>query len=277
MTTVQVLVDDDEVAERIDAVLAVARITRVDDPWADLTIAAAAQLAAAPIDRPIVALFGQTGRRAAVDRIVADGLRYVVPIDDRLEDALLTMLGRLIHGAPTGLERYVRHGGMVQAWAIADSQAKAAALLEIEGWARSLGTAHLIAGLFIAAIDEMAINALERHARQQLGPIELSAAAEVGRLAVAVRDRVGALRPEQVFGALVRDAARPAGGPAVDAASGRLGFRIMFDTLSTLVIAVEAGRCTEIIGVVDIGKSVREYRDSVPAFAYFADTADAAE
>ena len=70
---------------------------------------------------------------------------------------------------------------------------------------------------------------------------------------------------------------RPAGGPAVDAASGRLGFRIMFATLSTLVIAVEPGQRTDIIGVVDIGKSVREYRDSVPAFAYFADTADAAE
>ncbi len=269
MTTVRVLVDDDELAERIDAVLAVARLTRVDDPWAELTIAAAARLAEAPIDRPIIALFGQTGRRAAVDRIVAEGLRYVVPIDDRLEDALLTMLGRLIHRARPGLERYVRHGGLVQAWSIPDSHAKAAALLEIEGWARSLGTAHLIAGLFIAAIDEMAINALERHARQQLGPIELCAAAEVGRLAVAVRDRVGALRPEQVFGALTRDAARPVGGPAVDATSGRLGFRIMFDTLSTLVIAVEPGRCTEIIGVVDIGKSVRVYRDSVPAFAYF--------
>jgi hypothetical protein len=51
----------------------------------------------------------------------------------------------------------------------------------------------------------------------------------------------------------------------------------MFDTLSTLVIAVEPGQRTDIIGVVDIGKSVREYRDSVPAFAYFADTADAAE
>lgn len=269
MTTVRVLVDDDEVAERVDAVLAVARLTRVDDPWAELTIAAAARLADAPIDRPIIALFGQTGRRAAVDRIVADGLRYVVPIDDRFEDALLTVLGRLRFGAPTGLERYVRHGGLVQAWTIGDSQAKAAALLDIEGWARSLGTAHLIAGLFIAAIDEMAINALERHARQGLGPIELCAAAEVGRLAVAVRDRVGALRPEQVFGALTRDAARP----AVDATSGRLGFRIMFDTLSTLVIAVEPGQRTEIIGVVDIGKSVREYRDSVPAFAYF----DAAE
>ena len=116
MTTVRVLVDDDELAERVDAVLAVARLTRVDDPWAELTIAAAARLAEAPIDRPIIALFGQTGRRAAVDRIVADGLRYVVPIDDRLEDALLTMLGRLIHRARPGLERYVRHGGLVQAW-----------------------------------------------------------------------------------------------------------------------------------------------------------------
>lgn len=270
MVTARVLVDDDETSERIDAVFAVARITRVDRALADLTIVAAARLAEVDTSFPTIALFGQTGRRAAVERIVRDGLRHVVPVDDRFEDALLTMVGRLWHGAPSGLERYVRHGGLVQTWSIEDSRAKAAALLEIESWARGLGTAHLIAGLFTAAIDEMAINALERHVRQERGPIELSAAAEVGRLAVSVRDRIGALRPEHVFGALVRDEARPTDGPAVDAKNAHLGFRIMFDTLSTLVIAVEPGQRTEIIGVVDIGKSVREYRDSVPGFAYFA-------
>ena len=62
---------------------------------------------------------------------------------------------------------------------------------------------------------------------------------------------------------------RRAGGRSLDAASAQLGFRIMFDTLSTLAINVEAGCRTEIVGVIDLGKSLREYRDTVPGWSCF--------
>ncbi len=43
----------------------------------------------------------------------------------------------------------------------------------------------------------------------------------------------------------------------------------MLEALSQLAINVEPGRRTEIIGIVDLRKSLREYRSAAPAFNVF--------
>lgn len=269
IASARLIVDDVAVGERVSAVLDVADIERVDVGGA-VTIISHKKLETAPeFPGPVVVLCAGTGRRAALEVIANRQLRYLVPVDDRLEDSLLTTLGKLSGAELFGLDRYVRHGGLLNAWSVEDSVAKVRILREIGARAQRLGCPQLIADLFLSAIDEMAINAIERHIRAQLGPIEIVAAAEVGRFAVAVRDRVGQLRPEHVLGSLVRGGAQKSGGMNLDAASCQLGFRIMFDTLSTLAINVEPGRRTEIIGVIDLGKSLREYRDTVPGWGCF--------
>jgi hypothetical protein len=265
----RVIVEDLAVGERVDAVLAVAGIERADTRSAVTIVSHARIEQANDALGPVVVLCSGTGRRAALELIASRALRYLVPVDDRLEDSLLTTLGKLSGAEPFGLDRYVRHGGLLQTYSVEDSVAKVRVLREIGARAQRLGCPQLIADLFLSAIDEMAINAIERHIRANLGPIEIVAAAEVGRFAVAVRDRVGQLRPEHVLGSLVRGGAQKQGGMALDAASAQLGFRIMFDTLSTLAINVEAGKRTEIIGVIDLGKSLREYRDTVPGWGCF--------
>jgi hypothetical protein len=269
LATARLIIDDIAVAERVSAVLDVADIERADAGGA-VTIISHKRLESAPeFPGPVVVLCSGTGRRAALEVIANRQLRYLVPVDDRLEDSLLTTLGKLSGAELFGLDRYVRHGGILHAWAVEDSVAKVRVLREIGARAQRLGCPQLIADLFLSAIDEMAINAIERHIRAQLGPIEIVAAAEVGRFAVAVRDRIGQLRPEHVLGSLVRGGAQKTGGMNLDASSAQLGFRIMFDTLSTLAINVEAGRRTEIVGVIDLGKSLREYRDTVPGWGCF--------
>ncbi len=274
MTTVKppsarVIVDDVAVGERVDAVLAVADIPRIEGKGAVTIVSHGKVDQAADAPGPVLVLCSGTGRRAALELIASRALRYLVPVDDRLEDSLLTMLGKLSGADLFGLDRYVRHGGLFDTYDVADSVAKVRVLREIGARAQRLGCPQLIADLFLSAIDEMAINAIERHNRAGLGPIEIVAAAEVGRFAVAVRDRIGQLRPEHVLGSLVRGGAQKQGGMALDAASAQLGFRIMFDTLSTLAINVEAGCRTEIVGVIDLGKSLREYRDTVPGWSCF--------
>jgi hypothetical protein len=269
LATARLIIDDVAVTERVSAVLDVADIERADAGGA-VTIISHKRLESAPeFPGPVVVLCSGTGRRAALEVIANRALRYLVPVDDRLEDSLLTTLGKLSGAELFGLDRYVRHGGMLHTWAVEDSVAKVRVLREIGARAQRLGCPQLIADLFLSAIDEMAINAIERHIRAQLGPIEIVAAAEVGRFAVAVRDRIGQLRPEHVLGSLVRGGAQKSGGMNLDASSAQLGFRIMFDTLSTLAINVEAGRRTEIVGVIDLGKSLREYRDTVPGWGCF--------
>jgi hypothetical protein len=269
LATARLIIDDVAVAERVSAVLDVADIERADAGGA-VTIISHKRLESAPeFPGPVVVLCAGTGRRAALEVIANRQLRYLVPVDDRLEDSLLTTLGKLSGAELFGLDRYVRHGGMLHSWEVQDSVAKVRVLREIGARAQRLGCPQLIADLFLSAIDEMAINAIERHIRAQLGPIEIVAAAEVGRFAVAVRDRIGQLRPEHVLGSLVRGGAQKTGGMNLDASSAQLGFRIMFDTLSTLAINVESGRRTEIVGVIDLGKSLREYRDTVPGWGCF--------
>jgi hypothetical protein len=269
LASARLIIDDVAVAERVTSVLDVADIERADAGGA-VTIISHKRLESAPeFPGPVVVLCAGTGRRAALEVIANRQLRYLVPVDDRLEDSLLTTLGKLSGAELFGLDRYVRHGGILHTWAVEDSVAKVRVLREIGARAQRLGCPQLIADLFLSAIDEMAINAIERHIRAQLGPIEIVAAAEVGRFAVAVRDRIGQLRPEHVLGSLVRGGAQKTGGMNLDASSAQLGFRIMFDTLSTLAINVEAGRRTEIVGVIDLGKSLREYRDTVPGWGCF--------
>lgn len=265
----KVIVEDAAVGERVEAVLAVADIERVDGKGAVTIVSHGRVEQTRDVEGPLVVLCSGTGRRAALEVIANRQLRYLVPVDDRLEDSLLTTLGKLSGAELFGLDRYVRHGGLLETYTVEDSVAKVRILREIGARAQRLGCPQLIADLFLSAIDEMAINAIERHARAKLGPIEIVAAAEVGRFAVAVRDRVGELRPEHVLGSLVRGGAQKQGGMNLDAASCQLGFRIMFDTLSTLAINVEPGRRTEIIGVIDLGKSLREYRDTVPGWGCF--------
>lgn len=269
LPSARVIVEDVAVGERVDAVLAVADIDRVESRGAVTIVSHGRIDQAGEIQGPMIVLCSGTGRRAALEVVASRQLRYLVPVDDRFEDSLLTMLGKLSGAELFGLDRYVRHGGLVQTYSVEDSVAKVRILREIGARAQRLGCPQLIADLFLSAIDEMAINAIERHIRASLGPIEILAAAEVGRFAVAVRDRVGQLRAEHVLGSLVRGGAQKHGGMALDAASAQLGFRIMFDTLSTLAINVEAGRRTEIIGVIDLGKSLREYRDTVPGWGCF--------
>jgi len=265
----RVVLDSAEVGERVAAVLDVAGLEQDGGPPL-LTICSDATLEKiGAVDGPLIVLCGATGRKAALELVATRRLRYLVPVDDHLENSLLTTIAKLIGADLFGLDRYVRHGGLARTFSVGDSQARAAPLRGTGAGARGLGSAQLIADLFLSAIDEMAINALERQLRHGLGPVDIIAGAEVGRFAVAVRDRLGELRPEHVLGSLVRGGTQA--GP-VDAASAQLGFRIMFDTLSALVVNIEPGRCTELIGVIDLGKSLREYRNTVPTFGCFVRT-----
>ena len=59
-----------------------------------------------------------------------------------------------------------------------------------------------------------------------------------------------------------------------DAKSASIGFRIMLSCLSQLAINVEPGRRTEVIGIVDLRKSLREYRQAVPVLGVFSKDAE---
>ncbi len=86
---------------------------------------------------------------------------------------------------------------------------------------------------------------------------------------VSVLDEYGRFRPEDLYAGLGRAREHEQRTIPSEARSANLGFRIMLEALSQLAINVEPGRRTEIIGIVDLRKSLREYRSTAPAFNVF--------
>jgi len=88
-------------------------------------------------------------------------------------------------------------------------------------------------------------------------------------LGVAVLDEHGLFCHDDLFRGIGQALENEERGIPEDATHAHLGFRIMLSTLSHLVINVDPGRCTEIIGLVDLRKTLKEYRSSVPSLGMF--------
>ena len=132
-----------------------------------------------------------------------------------------------------------------------------------------------IADLVVAAVDEMVINALYRPEPIEHGtgrssrPVTVECGSDGRFLGVAVLDEHGLFAHDDLFRGIGKALEHEERGLAEDATHAHLGFRIMLSTLSHLVINVDPGRCTEIIGLVDLRKSLKEYRTSVPSLGMF--------
>jgi hypothetical protein len=55
----------------------------------------------------------------------------------------------------------------------------------------------------------------------------------------------------------------------VEDGSAHLGFRMMLNNLSHLAVSVDPGRKTEVVGIMDLRKSLREHRTSAPGLGVF--------
>jgi anti-sigma regulatory factor (Ser/Thr protein kinase) len=129
-----------------------------------------------------------------------------------------------------------------------------------------------IIDLLVSAVDEMIINALYRPAVQSTDgkPVTVECGSDGRLFAVAVVDEHGLFRREDMFRAVGQALEHERKGIPPDVSQANLGFRIMLSTLSHLVINVDPGRRTEIIGIVDLRKSLREYRNAVPSLGLFS-------
>jgi anti-sigma regulatory factor (Ser/Thr protein kinase) len=133
-----------------------------------------------------------------------------------------------------------------------------------------------IADLMVSAVDEMIINALYRPKSDDTArkPVTVECGCDGRFLGVAVIDEHGLFAHEDLFHGIGKALEQEQEGLAEDANSAHLGFRIMLSTLSHLVINVDPGACTEIIGLVDLRKSLKEYRTTIPSLGMFTNQRD---
>ncbi|MCA9672861.1 MAG: diguanylate cyclase [Myxococcales bacterium] len=214
-------------------------------------------------------------RSAALEQARRSRIEHFVGYDASSEEALFATLNKLVLGEYFGLRKYLSWGSEPLSWPVDGAPSKDRVLDGIRALAKEVCCHPRITDLLISAVDEMIVNALYHDAdtakleEATLRPVTVEAGSDGRFLAVAVLDEHGTFRPDQLFASLGRAVDRERYGLPSDASSASLGFRIMLGALSQLAINVEAGRRTEIIGIVDLRKSLREYRSSVPSFGIF--------
>jgi diguanylate cyclase (GGDEF)-like protein len=212
-------------------------------------------------------------RRAALDTIRAQHADLLVP--GTSEDALFATLSKLLLEEYFGLKKYLLWGAETRTWSLDSSIEKAAVLDGIKGMAHGVRCHPRITDLLVSAVDEMIINALYRPEPIDQGtgrssrPVNVECGSDGRFLGVAVLDEHGLFCHDDLFRGIGKALEHEQKGIAEDATHAHLGFRIMLSTLSHLVINVDPGRCTEIIGLVDLRKTLKEYRSSVPSLGMF--------
>ena len=216
-----------------------------------------------------------TDRRSALDTIRsqhADHLLTGGPSDD----TLFATVSKLLLQEYFGVKKYLFWGAETRTWSLTTSTEKMRVLEGVKAMATEVRCHPRIADLLVSAVDEMIINALYRPKTDDVSrkPVTVECGCDGRFLGVAVIDEHGLFCHEDLFYGIGKALEHEQNGLADDAAHAHLGFRIMLSTLSHLVINVDPGACTEIIGLVDLRKSLKEYRTTIPSLGMFTNQRD---
>jgi len=209
-------------------------------------------------------------RRQALGTIHTEQVEHMVP-SPAAEESLFATLNKLLLGEYFGIKKYLLWGAVSNSWRLESSAEKQAVLDGIVDMAKEVKCHPRVIDLLVLAVDEMIVNALFRPASKddRPRPVTVECGSDGRLLAVSVVDEHGALDSEDIFEGIGAALETEQEGIPEGATHAHLGFRIMLDALSQLSVNVDPGRCTEIIGIVDLRRSLREHRAAVPGLGLF--------
>lgn len=223
----------------------------------------------APMPR-LILLNEQERRSEAFETIKQSRVEHLVGDIDS-DHALFATLTKLVVGDYFGLSKYLMWGVEPRVWSVASAGDKGIVLEGIRSMARQVDCHPRVCDLLVAGVDEMLVNAMYRASTStQQNNVEVEVASDGRLLGVAVVDHHGQLESRNVYSSLERALGYGASGLPDGAKSMSMGFWIMLNTLSHLAINVDPGVRTEIIGIVDLKKSLREIRQAVPNLGLFS-------
>lgn len=218
-----------------------------------------------------IVLNEELDREGAIKMISSQQVDHLISGRTHPAESLFATLTKLLRPDFFGVHRYLLAGADIKSWSVTEPSEKGLVLAGVRRVAEEVDCHPRISDLLISAVDEMLINALYVPAdglRRQL-PVTIECGADGRLLCVGVLDDHGRLDVEDIYRGLEAAALVQREGIPDGAESAHLGFRIMLNGLSQLAINVEPGRRTEIIGVVDLRKSLREHRASAPSLGIF--------
>jgi diguanylate cyclase (GGDEF)-like protein len=218
----------------------------------------------------IVVINETDNRKEILGTIHDERVEHLVP-SPATEEALFATLNKLLLGEYFGIKKYLLWGAVTNSWRLESSEQKQDVLDGIVAMAKEVKCHPRIIDSLVAAVDEMIINAIFRPvtATSSRRPVTVECGSDGRLLAVGVLDEHGLLSHDDIFEGIGAALEHEERGIPEGATHAHLGFRIMLDALSQLSVNVDPGRCTEIIGIIDLRRTLREHRAAVPGLGLF--------
>jgi hypothetical protein len=220
--------------------------------------------------------------RRAVTNLVARNGGVIEPAD------LIVTSKKILEADLFGVEKYFLWGIEPLSLEISRSVDKAAVLAKAEAYATAHGVNARLVGMFVNVADELVTNAIYNAPVDAAGtrrfahvartvPVELEASEAVRvtfccdgrRLGISALDPFGSLTSETMFSYLAKCLKK--GDDQVDVKQGGagLGFYQMLESVSHLVVNLDPGRRTEMIGILDVTRGMRELASQCKSFNIF--------
>ncbi len=203
-------------------------------------------------------------------------------------DELIVTLQKILQRDIFGIEKYFVWGVTTSSTTISSSRDKSRVLSMVEEYTRDIGIHPRLATLFTTVADEFVSNAIynapvgtdgtsrfghvPRTAEVSLEPHESVAVkfcCDGRRLGISTVDPFGSISQETILDYLAKCFRKS--DDQVDQKSGGagLGFYQIFDALSHFVVNIEPGKRTEMIGLIDVRGSYKDFAIKGKSFNIF--------
>jgi len=203
-------------------------------------------------------------------------------------DELIITVGKIVRNDIFGIEKYLCYGVQPVTYEVRSSRDKVHLLDALSAYATGLDINRRLLAVAQGVADELIMNAVYNAPqrrdgsrpyaqRQRTEPVDLGAdeycyftfACDGRQLVIAMRDRFGSLASETVREYLHRCFAM--GADQIEAKQGGAGIGLYFivESLNKIIINISPGRGTEIIGLIDVSGSYRDYVEKNKSFHIF--------
>jgi hypothetical protein len=203
------------------------------------------------------------------------------------EDLLVTVQ-KTLRKELFGIDKYLGWGAQAQRMSLRSSTEKESVLGQCEALANTVGLSDRKSALLMTVAEELTTNALydapvdgvsrARHAalprseRVELAPSEeilVTLATDGRRVGISVEDPFGSLKPDTVVEYLAKCLRR--GADQIDRKQGGAGLGLFytFNSLSHFVINIDPRKRTEVIGLIEVSGSFRDFEQRAKSFNVF--------
>jgi anti-sigma regulatory factor (Ser/Thr protein kinase) len=201
---------------------------------------------------------------------------------------LRSTVSKILQGEVFGMARYLAPNTHVREQSFHASESKEGLVAMVQAAGREARLDDRLIDQLATVTDEMVTNALynapvDEQGRPRyadwprtrpvtLSPDEravLSIGADTQRVTISVSDPFGSLGPDCVMDYLAKCFGRGSDQMDEKAGGAGLGMYLMFNSLSQFVVNIAAGKRTEMIGIVDIPSSYREFAGRSKSFNLF--------